>query len=65
MTSEKPQVDYRAAFGEVGTYAITWRKDGKTKKVERWINTADEMVNLLDGWVVRGYDIRTVTFIGA
>lgn len=64
MTNEKARPDYRAAFSSVGTYAITWKKDGAKKTVERWINSADELVNLMDGWVVRGYDIVRVAFRG-
>jgi hypothetical protein len=64
MTSEKPQVDYRAAYSLQGVYVVTWRKGGRTKTVERWMNSADELVSLLDGWIERGYSIVHVSYRG-
>jgi hypothetical protein len=64
MTTEKTRPDYRAAFAGVGTYAITWKKDGSRKTVTRWINSADELVELMDGWIIRGYDITKVAYRG-
>ena len=51
-------------FTTIGEYAIRWAKDGKSKTVTRWFNTAEELDGLIGTWSRMGYEIVSVTWLG-